>query len=100
MALVLKNLPANAEDLSDTGSIPGFRRSPVRWHGNPLQYFCLENSVDTGAWGLQSIESQRVGHTEPLSTAQCKLTRGLCISELLQWSYLPIVVTKHLAILE
>ena len=44
---VVKNLPANAEDM---GLIPGLGRSPVGRHGNPLQYFCLENPVSRGAW--------------------------------------------------
>ena len=44
---VVKNLPGNAED---TGSIPGSVRSPGEGNTNPLQYFCLENSTDRGAW--------------------------------------------------
>ena len=47
MALVAKNLPANA---GDTGSIPGSGRSPGGGHGNLLQYSCLENPMDRGAW--------------------------------------------------
>ena len=43
MALVIKNLPANAGDLRDAGSIPGWGRSPGEGHLNPLQYSCLEN---------------------------------------------------------
>ena len=48
-ALVVKSLLANA-DLRDTGSIPGSGRSLGEGHGNPLQYSCLENSMDRGAW--------------------------------------------------
>ena len=48
VVLVLKNPPANAEDLRDTGSIPGLGRSPGGGNGNPLQYSCLENPVDRG----------------------------------------------------
>ena len=40
---VVKNLPASAGDIKDTGSIPGSGRSPGEGHGNPLQYSCLEN---------------------------------------------------------
>ena len=40
---MVKNLPANAGDLKDIGSIPGLRRSPGGEHGNPLQYSCLKN---------------------------------------------------------
>ena len=47
---MVKNLPANARDIRDTGSIPGLGRSPGVGHGNPLQYSCLENSMDIGAW--------------------------------------------------
>ena len=45
-----KNSPANAEDTRDTGLIPGLGRSPGGGHGNPLQYFCLENPMDREAW--------------------------------------------------
>ena len=50
MALVVKNLPANAGDIRDTGPVRGSGRSPGGGHGNPLQYFCLENPMDKGAW--------------------------------------------------
>ena len=50
VALVVKNLPANAGDVRDVGSIPGMKRSPGGGHGNPLQYSCLENHMDRGAW--------------------------------------------------
>ena len=50
MALVVKNPPANAEDVGDLGCIPGSGRSPGGGHGNPLQYSCLENPTDKGAW--------------------------------------------------
>ena len=50
VALVVMSLPANAEDLRDSGSTPGLRRSPGKGHGNPLQYSCLENPLDRGAW--------------------------------------------------
>ena len=48
--MVLKNSPANAGNIRDMGSIPGLGRSPGGGHGNPLQYSCLENPVDRGAW--------------------------------------------------
>ena len=47
---VVKNPPANAEDETDVGSIPGSDRSPGGGHGNPPQYSCLENPMDRGAW--------------------------------------------------
>ena len=42
--------PANTGDTRDAGSIPGLGRSPGGGHDNPLQYACLENPMDTGAW--------------------------------------------------
>ena len=50
VALVVKNLPANTRDIRDVGSIPGLGRSSGGGHGNPLQYSCLENPMDRGAW--------------------------------------------------
>ena len=50
MELVVKNPPANAGDMKDIGSIPRSERSPGGGHGNPLQYSCLENPMDKGAW--------------------------------------------------
>ena len=47
---VLKNLPANAGEAGVWGSISGSRRAPGVANGNPLQYHCLENSMDRGAW--------------------------------------------------
>ena len=50
VALLVKNLPANAEDIRDEGLISGLGRSPGGGHGNPLQHSCLENSRDRGGW--------------------------------------------------
>ena len=50
MALVVKNLPADAGDVGDSGLIPGSGRSPGGGNGNLLQYSCLKNSMDRGAW--------------------------------------------------
>ena len=50
MELVEKNRSANAGDARDVGLIPGSRRSPGAGNGNPLQYSCLENPMDRGAW--------------------------------------------------
>ena len=50
MALVVRNLPANAGDVRTAGSIPGLGRSPGGGHGNPFQYSCLENPMDREAW--------------------------------------------------
>ena len=48
--LVVKNLPAKAGDLRDTGEIPGSGRSPREGNGNPVQYSCLENPMGRGGW--------------------------------------------------
>ena len=47
---MVKNPPANAGDVRDTGPVPGSGRSPGGGNGNPLQYSCLENPMDRGAW--------------------------------------------------
>ena len=47
---MFKNPPANAGDIRDVGSILGSGRSPGGVHGNPLQYSCLGNLMDRGAW--------------------------------------------------
>ena len=58
MALVVKNLPVDAGDVRGTGSILESGRFPGGGHGNPLQYSCLENPMDRGAWRAPW------GHTE------------------------------------
>ena len=50
VAPVVKNPPANAGDIRDSDSIPGLGRSPGGGNGNLLQYSCLENPLDRGAW--------------------------------------------------
>ena len=50
IVLVVKNLPSNAGDVRDLGLIPGSGKSPGEGHSNPLQYSCLENPMDRGAW--------------------------------------------------
>ena len=59
---MIKNMAANAGDLREVGLIPGLGRSPGGGHGDPLQYSCLENSMDGGAWQAIVSELQRVGH--------------------------------------
>ena len=49
VAVVVKNQPANAGDARDSGLVPGSGRSPGGGHSNPLQYFCLGNSMDREA---------------------------------------------------
>ena len=57
-----KNLPANAEDIRDMGSIPGLGRSPGEGNGNSLHYSCLENPMDRGAWQATVRGVARVKH--------------------------------------
>ena len=62
---VVKNPPANAGDVGDSGLIPGLGRSlmfPDGVNGNSLQYSCLENSMDRGAWQATVHGSQTVRH--------------------------------------
>ena len=65
---MVTTLPANAGDTEDSDSIPGWGRSPGVGHGNPLQYSCLENFMDRGAWrptvhGLKKSQTQLSAHT-------------------------------------
>ena len=62
VVLVVNNLPANAEDIRDMGSIPGSGRSPGGRHGSPLQYSYLENPMDWGTRWATAHGVQRVGH--------------------------------------
>ena len=59
---LIKNLPANAGDARDAGSIPGLGRLAAVGNGSPLQYSCLGNPMDRGAWQIQSMESQSRTH--------------------------------------
>ena len=50
VVILVKNLSHNAGDIKDVGLIPGSGRSPGEENDNPLQYSCLENPMDRGAW--------------------------------------------------
>ena len=60
MVLVVKSPTASAGDTRDTSSIPGSGRPPGGGHGNPLQYSCLENPTDRGAWSMGVTQSQHM----------------------------------------
>ena len=67
MALVVKNLPANAGDIRDAGSVPESGRSPGEGNGNPCQYSCLENLMDScdarfdgEGWSWRNMMGQKV----------------------------------------
>ena len=73
VALLVRNLPANAGDVKDAGSIPGLERSSAGGHGNTLQYSCLENLMDRGAWwatGHGVAKSQTQHQTAPAHRIQ------------------------------
>ena len=59
---MVKDPPVNAEDLRDVSSIPGSGRSPGDRTGNSLQYSCLENPMDRGAWWSTAHGVVKVGH--------------------------------------
>ena len=61
-----KESTCNEGDAGDLGSIPGLERSPGGGHGNPLQYPCLENPMNRGAWG---VAVRRVAKTEATEQA-------------------------------
>ena len=68
VVLVVNNLPSNAGDAGDTGLIPRLGRSPGGEHGNPLQYSCLKNPMDRGAWWA----------TNPWGYKQLDMTEHAC----------------------
>ena len=72
MVLTGKNPPANTEDVRDAGSIPRLGRAPAGKHSNSLQYSCLENSMDRGAWWAlvhRVAKSQTQTHAHHIFTA-------------------------------
>ena len=62
MVLMVKNLPANAEDIRETSSILGSGRSSGGGYGNPLQYFCLQNPMNRGVGWAKVHRLTRLGH--------------------------------------
>ena len=77
---VVKNLPANAEDM---GSIPGSRRSPREGNGKPLQYSCLGNPMEREAWQV-TWGCKRVGHDIAAKQQQ--------IHDICMYLYIPLLV--------
>ena len=85
--LVVKSRPANAGDLRDVSLIPGLRRSPGGGQHNALQYFCLENPMDRGAWratvhGLAKSWTrleQLSTHANPLNSQHCPPSAATCL---------------------
>ena len=85
VALVVKNLPANAGDIRDTDSIPGWGRSPGEGHGNPLQYSCLENPMDRGAW---------IAAVHRVTKTQTQLKRLSMHARRRQWHPTPVLLPR------
>ena len=65
---MVKNPPADAGDIRDTGSIPGSGRSSGGGYGNPLQYFCLESPMDRGSWTTVHRVTKNQTQLKQLST--------------------------------
>ena len=63
VALVIRKPLTNAGDIGDPGSIPGSERSPEEGNGYPLQYSCLGNPTDRGAWWVKVHELQKSWNT-------------------------------------
>ena len=79
VALVGKNPPANSGDVRDVGSIPGLGRLPGGRHDNPVQYSCLKNTMDRGAWQAavcritkSQIRLKLLAHTQIFSISAAK----------------------------
>ena len=76
---VVKNLPANAGDTRDTGSVPGLGRSPGGGNGNPLQCARLICPTDGGDWRLQSLGSQSRAWLSDWAHTHAHVCIGMCI---------------------
>ena len=77
VVLVVKNLPANAEDTRDAGLAPGSERSPGGGIDNPLQYSCLKNPVNRGAWQALVYRITKSQVTNSKHTLSYKCTYSL-----------------------
>ena len=80
VVLVVKKPPADAGDLRDVGLVPGSGRFPRGGHGNPLQYSCLENPMDRGAWWA-------IVHRVTKIRTQLKQLSMHCSFELCLWAF-------------
>ena len=85
--LVLKNLPANARDARDMVSVPGYGRSPGWGNGNPLQYSCLKNPMDRGAWQatVHGVKKSLTGLSAHALCNFCLLNWFLFLRQELVW---------------
>ena len=77
---VVKNLPANAGDIGEAGSISGLGKSPAEENGNPLQYSFLENSRDRGSWQVAKSQIRLSNqHTQRLFLSRGSIALGPCL---------------------
>ena len=77
---MVKNLPANAEDVRDMGSIPDLERSPGREHGKPLQYSCLENFHGKRILAVYSPQDHKELDTTEATKHACTCVRATSIN--------------------
>ena len=97
--LVVKNTPANAGALRDVGSIPRLGRVPGGGHGNPLQYSCLENPADRGAWRATDHSVCVLSHVRLFATPRTVACRALLSMEFSRqeyWNGLPFPTPGNL----
>jgi len=83
MALVVKNLPANAGDIRVVTLIPRLGRSTGGGHGNPFQYSCLENPIERGGWWATILKQ--------LSTVQACIVSKFPIHTLKEYQYMKYI---------
>ena len=104
---LVKNPSANAEDLRGAGLIPGLGRFPGEGNGNPLQYSCLENSMERRAWQAtvhgvaKSWNTTEHTHTSPQRSPVSRSSHSLLILTLLcPWTMSPPSVSTDLSVLD
>ena len=98
-AQVVRKPPANAGDLRDVGLIPGLGRSPGEGNDNPLQYPCLENPMDRGAWQApahrvaksQTALKQFNMHTCTHTDESNQIVSHLCLRVMREWTKLKMM---------
>ena len=78
VVLGVQNMRASAQEERDTGLTPGLGRSPGEGHGNPLQYSCLENPLDRGAWWV-TVHGVTKSWTRLSNLAQHRLKKKAAI---------------------
>ena len=92
VVLVVKNPPANVGDIRDMGSIPVSGRCPGEWNGHSLQYSCLENPMDRGAWcptvhGVANSQT-RLKRLSTHTRRLCSMYQKLCLKILYKMYHL------------